>query len=157
MFRKAIALTFLFLATLNSSFASSMNEGRIGELLKAYLDAWKTHDIVEIGKHYAENVAVFDLPTDSVTKGKKAVLDFEQEAWLSSAPDMAWVRTSPALISGNTAVYEWVYSGTYFGDWWGKRIDRKPFSVKGISTTTFNNEGMIILQKDFWFFATSHG
>jgi ketosteroid isomerase-like protein len=44
-----------------------MNEGRIGELLKAYLDAWKTHDIVEIGKHYAENVAVFDLPTDSVT------------------------------------------------------------------------------------------
>ena len=130
--------------------ASSLNEKKVSELLETYLDAWKTRDINKIGKLYAENVSVYDLPTDSTTKGKKAVLKFEQEAWLASAPDMVWIKTSPTLITGNTVAYEWVYSGTYSGDWWGIKVDKKPFSIKGISTTTFNHKGKIIFQKDFY-------
>ncbi len=150
MLQKTLTLILFFLLSLNTSFASSLSETKVNELLNNYLDAWKTRDINEIGKLYAENVSVYDLPTDSTTKGKKAVLKFEQEAWLASAPDMVWIKTSPALITGNTVAYEWVYSGTYSGDWWGTKVDKKPFSVKGSSTTTFNDEGNIIFQKDFY-------
>jgi steroid delta-isomerase-like uncharacterized protein len=150
MLYKTSTLIFFLLLTLNTSFATSLTESSVRELLDSYLNAWKTRDIKEIGKLYAENVAVYDLPTDSTTKGKKAVLIFEQEAWLASAPDMAWVRTSPAIITDNTAAYEWIYSGTYSGDWWGTKVKKRPFSVKGISKTTFDDEGKIILQKDFY-------
>jgi steroid delta-isomerase-like uncharacterized protein len=150
MAHKTSTLIFFLLLNLNTSFAASLNESNVRTLLDTYLTAWETRDIREIGKRYAENVSVYDLPTDATTRGKKAVLRFEQEAWLASAPDMVWVRTSPAIITGNTAAYEWLYSGTYSGDWWGTRVDKKPFSVKGISTTTFNNEGKIIIQKDFY-------
>lgn len=150
MLHKTSTLIFFLLLNLNTSFAASLNESSVRELLDSYLNAWKTRDIREIGKLYAENVSVYDLPTDATTKGKKAVLRFEQEAWLASAPDMAWVRTSPAIITGNTVAYEWLYSGTYSGDWWGTKVNMKPFSVKGISTTTFNDEGKIIIQKDFY-------
>ncbi len=126
MLQKTLTLILFFLLSLNTSFASSLSETKVNELLNNYLDAWKTRDINEIGKLYAENVSVYDLPTDSTTKGKKAVLKFEQEAWLASAPDMVWIKTSPALITGNTVAYEWVYSGTYSGDWWGTKVDKKP-------------------------------
>ncbi len=150
MLQKATTLIFLFLLSLNASFAAPLDESKVNELLNSYLDAWKTRDITEIGKLYAKNISVYDLPTDSITKGKEAVLKFEQEAWLASAPDMVWIRTSSTLISGNTVAYEWIYSGTYTGDWWGMKINKKSFSVKGISTTTFNDDGKIIFQKDFY-------
>ncbi|HFC93299.1 MAG TPA: hypothetical protein ENJ51_10870 [Leucothrix mucor] len=150
MLHKITIFFFLFLLSINTSFAASLNESKVNELIDSYLDAWKTRDIAEIGKLYAKNISVYDLPTDSTIKGKEAVLKFEQEAWLASAPDMVWIRTSPAFITGNTVAYEWVYSGTYTGDWWGTKITNKPFSVKGISTTTFNDDGKIILQKDFY-------
>ncbi len=150
MLHKTTIFFFLFLLSINTSFAASLNESKVNELIDSYLDAWKTRDIAEIGKLYAKNISVYDLPTDSTIKGKEAVLKFEQEAWLASAPDMVWIRTSPAFITGNTVAYEWVYSGTYTGDWWGTKITNKSFSVKGISTTTFNDDGKIILQKDFY-------
>lgn len=150
MLHKTSTLIFFLLLNLNTSFAASLNESSVREALDSYLNAWKTRNIREIGKLYAENVSVYDLPTDATIKGKKAVLRFEQEAWLASAPDMAWVRTSSAIITGNTVAYEWLYSGTYSGDWWGTKLNKKPFSVKGISTTTFNDEGKIIIQKDFY-------
>lgn len=150
MLQKITILVFLSLLNLNTSFASTPNKNNISDLLTAYLDAWKTRNITEIGKLYAENVSVYDLPTNTTIKGKKAVLKFEQEAWLASVPDMSWVRTSPALIAENTVAYEWIYSGTYSGNWWGTKVESKPFSVKGISTTTFNDNGKIILQKDFY-------
>ena len=135
---------------INSAFASSLDESKVNEFLSAYLNAWKTRDIQEVGKLYAENVSVYDLPSDSTIKGKQAVLEFEQEAWLASVPDMVWVKTGPAYITGNTAAYEWVYAGTFTGDWWDAKVDKKSFSIKGISTTTFNDKGKIIVQKDFY-------
>jgi steroid delta-isomerase-like uncharacterized protein len=136
--------------TANSTFASSLDNKKINILLNKYLSAWETRDIKEIGKLYAENVSVYDLPSDSTTKGKKAVMEFERDGWLASAADMVWIKTGTAYVTGNTAAYEWVYAGTYNGDWWGIKIENKPFSIKGISTTTFNNEGLIILQKDYY-------
>ena len=114
------------------------------------MDAWKSRDIHEIGKSYADNVSVYDLPSDSSTNGKENVLKYEQDVWLASAPDMVWIRTSEPMVSGNSVTYEWLYSGTYSGTWGKTKINKKPFSVKGISTTTINDEGKIILQKDYY-------
>ena len=151
MLQKSILLSLLFLFTLNTASAdSSLESDKVKSLVNTYLEAWATRDIQQVGKHYAENVAIYDLPSDSTIKGKKSVLKFEKEAWLDSVPDMVWVKTSSVSISDNTATYEWIYTGTYTGDWWGQKIKNKTFSIKGISSTTFNNQGLITLQKDFY-------
>lgn len=63
---------------------------------------------------------------------------------------MYWVKTGDFFISGNTVIYEWTYGGTFDGKWGEKIIKHKTFSIKGISTTTINNNGKIISQKDYY-------
>ena len=59
-------------------------------------------------------------------------------------------KSGDTFVSGNTVTYEWVYGGTYTGDWYGTDIKDKKFSIKGISTTTINNKGKITFQKDYY-------
>ncbi len=150
MFKKILPIIILMGFVSGTAFAENSDEPKILTVLNSYFDAWKTRDINEIGKMYADEVSVYDLPSDYTTKGKDNVLKYEQEVWLASAPDMVWVRTSPPLVSGNSVTYEWIYAGTYSGMWGKQNIIAKPFSVKGISTTTINDAGKIIWQKDFY-------
>ncbi len=147
---KKILLAFLLFFNLSISIASPLEKGKVSELLDTYFEVWKTRDINKIGKLYANDVSVYDLPSDSTTKGKKAVMKFQQMAWLASVPDMIWIKTNSASILDNTATYEWIYSGTYTGDWWGQKIEDKTFSIKGMSSTTFNKKGNMVLQRDFY-------
>lgn len=150
MLHKTILLTFLMFFNISTSVATPLEKGKVSKLLDTYFDAWKTRDIEKIGKLYADNVSVYDLPSDSTTAGKKAVMKFQQVAWLASAPDMVWIKTNSASVLDNTATYEWVYSGTYTGDWWGQKIVNKTFSIKGMSSSKFNKAGKMVLQKDYY-------
>ena len=148
MLQKTILFTFLIFFNLSAFAASSAEKSKVSALLDAYFEAWKTRNIQQIGKLYADNVSVYDLPSDSITQGKKAVMKFQQTAWLASY--MVWIKTSSPSILGNTASYEWVYSGTYTGAWWGQKIENETFSIKGMSSTKFNESGKMVLQKDFY-------
>jgi steroid delta-isomerase-like uncharacterized protein len=150
MLHKTILLTFLLFFNLSISVASPLEKVKVSGLLDTYFEVWKTRDINKIGELYADGVSVYDLPSNSTTVGKKAVIKFQQMAWLASVPDMVWIKTNSASILDNTATYEWVYSGTYTGDWWGQKIEDKTFSIKGMSSTTFNKDGKMVLQRDYY-------
>ena len=150
MYIKTITFVFIIFQFSSNVFASTLGEQKVRELLNTYFAAWETRNIEEIGVLYDENISVYDLPADTSMNGKNKVLNYEQAAWLKNAPDMVWVKTGPAYIAGNTAAYEWVYAGTFNGEWRGNTIAHKTFSIKGISTTAFNDEGKIIFQKDFY-------
>ncbi len=137
-------LLFWCLSVVN---ASAQN---VEEVLKAYMDAWAEHNISKIDSFYDNDVIWYNLSSDTTVKGKDKVSKAITDAFMGNVHNMYWVKTGDTFVSENTVVYEWVYAGTFDGLWGDEAINNKEFSIKGISTTTINNHGKIIAQKDYY-------
>ena len=60
--------------------------------------------MTKIAALYVDDVALYDLPTNSYLKGKEEVVKLEEEIWLKSSPDMVWAKTGKMHMSGDTAM-----------------------------------------------------
>ncbi len=127
--------------------ASAQN---VEEVLKAYMGAWGEHDISKIDSFYDNDVIWYNLSSDTTIKGKEKVSKAITDTFMGYVHNMYWVKTGDTFVSENTVVYEWIYGGTFEGKWGDETINNKEFSIKGISTTTINNYGKIIAQKDYY-------
>lgn len=137
----------LFFWCMSVTNASAQN---VEEVLKGYMNAWGAHDIPKINSFYANDVIWYDLSSDTTTKGKEKVSKAITDAFMGYVPNMYWVKAGDTFVSGNTVIYEWTYGGTFDGKWGDNLVKNKEFSIKGISTTTINNSGKIISQKDYY-------
>jgi len=126
------------------------NAQEVNGVLDKYILAWNEHDIKKIDNFYADDVIWYDLSYDYTTKGKKKVSKAITDAFLGYVPDMYWGKSGDVFISGNTITYEWVYGGTFNGEYDGIPIHNKKFEIKGLSTTTIDKEGKIISHKDYY-------
>jgi len=140
----------LLTLALFSIFSIAYAQTKVEKILDNYMKAWEEHNITKIDTFYAEDVAWYDLPSDSTTKGKKKMSKAITDAFLGYVPDMYWAKSGDVFVSNNTITYEWVYGGTFDGKWGDVEVKKKKFFIKGISTTTFNDEGKIIFQKDYY-------
>jgi hypothetical protein len=140
----------LLTLALFSTFSIAYAQTKVEKILDNYMKAWEEHNITKIDTFYAEDVAWYDLPSDSTTKGKKKMSKAITDAFMGYVPDMYWAKSGDVFVSNNTITYEWVYGGTFDGKWGDVEVKKKKFSIKGISTTTFNDEGKIIFQKDYY-------
>lgn len=141
-------LLFSFSAICFSTLQAS--EKNVEKVLQEYMQAWQERSVKKIGAYFANNVVWYDLPSDSTTKGKSKVTKAITDAFMGYVPDMYWVKSGDIFVSGNTVTYEWSYGGTFNGRWGNVEIKDKKFSIKGVSTTTINEEGKIIFQKDYY-------
>jgi len=140
----------LLTLALFSTFSIAYAQTKVEKILDNYMKAWEEHNITKIDTFYAEDVAWYDLPSDSTIKGKKKMSKAITDAFMGYVPNMYWAKSGDVFVSNNTITYEWVYGGTYDGKWGDVEVKKKKFSIKGISTTTFNDEGKIIFQKDYY-------
>jgi len=140
------------LIVLSIGCLSTLNAKDVGvsEILDHYMVAWNEHDIEKIDTFYADDVIWYDLGYDYTTKGKKNVTKAITGAFMGYVPDMYWGKSGDLFISGDTIIYEWVYGGTFTGEWDGVVIKNRTFEIKGLSTTTVNAKGKIISQKDYY-------
>ena len=140
----------LIVITLGGLVALSAKEVQITEVLDKYIMAWNEHDIEKIDMFYAEDVIWYDLAYDYTTKGRKEVSKAITDAFMGNVTDMFWGKNGDVFISDNTIIYEWVYGGTFNGKLDGTTIKDIKFSIKGISTTSFDKKGKIISHKDYY-------
>jgi len=140
-------LVFFTLLNFNALHANDTN---IQKVLDAYMQAWAEHNITKIDTFYADDVLWYDLGTDTVTKGKVKMSKAITDAFLGYVPDMYWKKSGDIFVSGNSISYEWVYGGTFTGKWGQEKVSNKKFHIKGFSTTTINDAGKIIAQKDYY-------
>jgi len=140
----------LLTLALFSTFSMAYAQTKVEKILDNYMKAWEEHNITKIDTFYAEDIAWYDLPSDSTIKGKKKMSKAITDAFMGYVPDMYWAKSGDVFVSNNTITYEWVYGGTFDGKWGDVEVKKKKFSIKGISTTTFNDEGKIIFQKDYY-------
>jgi len=143
---KKLGLVLLFWC-MTVANASAQN---VDEVVDDYMTAWSEHNIPKIDSFYAKNVIWYDLPSDRTTQGHSKVTKAITDAFMAYVPDMYWVKSGDTFSSGNTVAYEWIYGGTFNGSWGDIKIEHKKFSIKGFSTTTINDEGKIIAQKDYY-------
>jgi steroid delta-isomerase-like uncharacterized protein len=143
---KKYGLIILLLSLTHTATANS----NIEAVLSGYLNAWNTHNKPEISKFYAADVTWYDLTTNKTIIGKENVAPAITHYFMDYVADMYWHKSGDAYVSGNTVIYEWVYGGVFNGSWGDEKIANKTFSLKGISTTTINDEGKIVAQKDYY-------
>jgi len=143
---KQFGLGIIFALLTSSANANS----KADEVLNGYINAWNSHDKMRIASFYAPNVTWYDLTTDSEVTSKKNVSKAITDYFMGYVDDMYWVKNGDVYISGNTVAYEWIYGGTFNGTWGDQEITNKVFSLKGISTTTINENGKIIEHKDYY-------
>ena len=139
-----ILLTFVSLSVMHAS------NSKVEQVLQGYMNAWAEHNITKIDSFYDQDVIWYDLPSDSTSKGKPNVSKAITDAFMGYVPDMFWVKSGDVFVSGNSITYEWSYGGTFNGSWGNVKVVNKKFSIKGISTTTIDDKGNIIAQKDYY-------
>jgi len=117
---------------------------------KDYLAAWNEHDATKAANFLSEDVVYFDAsvgkPINGRVEAKKNVI----EAFMNAVPDLKWESVGEPIVSNNTVVFEWTFSGTNTGDWSdGTKASNKKFSINGMSIFRFNNN-KIIYQGDYY-------
>jgi len=140
----------LIMMTVGSIITLNATEARVSEVLDNYIAAWNEHNLQKIDGFYADEVIWYDSGYDYTTRGKKNVSKAITDAFMGYVPDMYWAKSGDVFISENTIIYEWVYGGTFNGEWDGTAIKNQKFEIKGLSTTTINNNGKIIAHKDYY-------
>ncbi|MBE0368401.1 nuclear transport factor 2 family protein [Pseudoalteromonas aurantia] len=131
-------------------FSFSATASNVEEVLDSYFNSWNTHNKAAIKSYFAPDVVWYDLATNTTKVGKEKVAPAIINYFMGYVKDMYWYRSGDVYISGNTIIYEWTYGGTFNGNWGESKITRKVFSLKGISTTSINDDGKIIAQKDYY-------
>ena len=140
----------LIIMIIGSMVSISAGETKINDILDKYMVAWNEHNLSKIGAFYADDVIWYDLSYDYTTKGKKNVSKAITDAFMGYVPDMYWGKSGDIFIIGNTIIYEWIYGGTFNGTWDEISIKNKKFEIKGLSSTTINENGKIISHKDYY-------
>ena len=135
---------------MGSLMTLNAKEANVSEVLDNYILAWNEHNVEKIDTFYADDVIWYDLSYDYTTKGKANVTKAITDAFMGSVADMYWGKSGDVFVSGNTIIYEWVYGGTFDGEFDGVMIHNKTFEIKGLSTTTINAEGKITAHKDYY-------
>ena len=144
---KKFLLVIMMIGTLVTSNAKEI---KVNDVLDKYIAAWNEHDLKKIDAFYADNVIWYDLGYDYTTKGKKNVSKAITDAFMGYVPDMYWAKNGDVFTNGNTIIYEWVYGGTFDGEWDSIPVKNKRFEIKGLSVTTINKYGKIISHKDYY-------
>jgi steroid delta-isomerase-like uncharacterized protein len=140
----------LIIMIVGSLITLNAKEAKVSEVLDNYIAAWNEHNLKKIDAFYADDVIWYDSGYDYTTKRKKTVSKAITDAFMGYVPDMYWGKSGDVFISENTIIYEWVYGGTYNGEWDGLAIKNKKFEIKGLSTTTINENGKIVSHKDYY-------
>jgi len=144
MKKTAAALLFAVMTT------TSVLAADVEAVLDRYMNAWNSHDKISISHFYTSDVVWYDLGADTSIQGKEKVSKAITDYFMGYVPDMYWYKSGDVFVSDNTIVYEWIYGGTFNGQWGNQTITDKKFMIKGLSTTTVNDQGKIIRTKDYY-------
>jgi steroid delta-isomerase-like uncharacterized protein len=100
--------------------------------VQGYMAAWNAHDSAAAAAFLAEDAVYYDASVGSPVEGRDAAKAQVIDAFLTAAPDAAWVMDGAPVVSGDAVAFEWTFSGTNSGAWAdGTAATGKAFSFHG--------------------------
>jgi predicted ester cyclase len=107
--------------------------------IKTAVDAWNSHDASKVAALY-EPTAKLVIPGFPDIAGRDGISGETKET-LGSYSDFKVVVTR-AFIRGNTAAFEWVFTGKNDGPVLGQKPTGRPVGVAGASVVTVDDDGL---------------
>lgn len=118
------------------------------ELLTNWIDAFQACDVERVVNCYAEDAVNFQIAAGEPAIGKDRIAA-DTAAFFCGFPD-AWSRVENLIGDGNRAAWEWIGGGTFLGEFYGDKPTGKSFEIRGCGFFTFNEAGLIVLQRGYW-------
>jgi steroid delta-isomerase-like uncharacterized protein len=120
----------------------------VSDWVKAYVDAWNSHDGDRVVRLMTEDVTFEDVAAGQKHEGREAVKTYvaEVQQW-SSDVVMETVRMQQ---SGERYAFEWELRGTNTGAAAGLPATNKQFRIRGVSIGEVDADRRIIHNRDYW-------
>jgi steroid delta-isomerase-like uncharacterized protein len=109
---------------------------------RSLYEAWEKRDFESLELCLADGVSFNDVPQGQIVKGKTAVKDW-YASWAVACTDSVAGATLVAA-SGDTAVFEGVYSGTNDGAFGPLPATGRSVTLPWVNVLRFGSEGRIV-------------
>ena len=113
-----------------------------------YLDAWNSHEAERVVEFMAAEAVYEDLALGQVHEGREAIAAFVATSSEFSS-DHRFIAVS-AQASGDAYAIEWEMVGTNDGPAGGFPATNKPYRIRGASIGSLDQDGLIVLNRDYW-------
>jgi steroid delta-isomerase-like uncharacterized protein len=109
----------------------------VAELVSELTKAWNSHDAERVSRLFSPEYEGQDISEPGPSRGRLAVRASVQR-YLAAFPDLLIVDEQ-IVVDGNRAAVLWMARGTHLGHWMNIPPTARPFSVRGVSFLTINN------------------
>jgi steroid delta-isomerase-like uncharacterized protein len=116
-------------------------------LLEALVQAWDNHDSAAVDTLMDGRAVHEDLGLGARYEGLNAIKGFMRQTF-ELIPDFDW-RATNILVDGSQAAAEWTLAGTYSGDTPQGRVQKRRFSLRGVSVVV-TDHGKITRFSDYY-------
>jgi ketosteroid isomerase-like protein len=113
-----------------------MSQEAVNRWIDGWARGWATHDVDLIASLYAEDA----VHVSAFFREPQPPADYA--AWAFSDEESAEVWFAEPVRAGNRAAVAW----------WGisRGVDGRDTTLAGVSTLTFGDDGLVVVQRDYW-------
>jgi steroid delta-isomerase-like uncharacterized protein len=109
--------------------------------------AWSTQDASLFLNLFAEDAHYCDVALGKVFRGRDAIKTFFERTF-TTFPDFK-MEIERCAVTGEAAAGEWIMSGTFLGESFGKPPTGKSFRIQGCCFMRLV-DGRIVEHRDYW-------
>lgn len=116
-----------------------------------YMAGWNAHDAARAATSFADDVTYYDATVGVPVVGRDSAQKLVIQAFITAAPDCAWIRDStPPIVGPDGIAFTWTFSGTNTGPLSdGTKATGKKFSFKGATLVRLKGD-KIAYQGDYY-------
>lgn len=119
-------------------------------VVKEYMAGWNAHDAGRAARSLDADVEYYDATVGVPQRGMEAARDNVITFFLEALPDLTWTMIDEPLVSGGSAAFRWVFSGTNTGrPFEGDAPTGASIELQGMSLVKVE-KGKIVYQGDFY-------
>ena len=119
-------------------------------VVKEYMAGWNAHDAGRAARCLDADVEYYDATVGVPQRGMEAARDNVITFFLEALPDLTWTMIDEPLVSGGSAAFRWVFSGTNTGrPFEGDAPTGASIELQGMSLVKVE-KGKIVYQGDFY-------
>ena len=110
----------------------ALDEATVRDFALSYTEAWCTRDPAKVASHYVPGGTI------AINGGEPTEVTEVARAFITAFPDIA-VLMEDVVVQGETAVYNWTFTGTNTGP----GGTGKPVRISGSEEWTFGEGGLV--------------
>lgn len=123
-------------------------------VVKSYMAGWNAHDANQAAMNMDVDVEYYDVTVGEAQQGVVVARDNVIKFFINSFPDLKWNMVGDPVVTRDTIVFRWQFTGTNTGPNIDATINEgkptgKPIDFSGLSLIKIKND-KIVYQGDYY-------